>query len=339
MTAQSFAYEKKGNSAVIWRCFSRDTRAEIPAEIEGLPVNWIAPYAFSAHMDERTLQKGIQDGRILIYVPEALRLDDSLPPALCGSQVEAVRFPDTVAHVGRYCFYNCDNLQELEYHGALADWGSGSFTGCHKIKKLRVGIPENGITYLKMVLEELREELLVEYIPDRWNALEPSERTDDGYASLIFPEFYEEGIENTPARILEERMHGTGMHYRYCFYSKVFDFRQYDSLFSYAVTQESVETMAELAMGRLRHPYSLEGMAREQYTDYIKEHAVRTAELLLKRKDTAGIRWLLGVTGQDQKLMDYITERASALHDVESLSYLMEHRRAGERPARRRREL
>ena len=33
---QTFAYEKKGNSAVIRRCFSRDTKAVIPEEIDGL---------------------------------------------------------------------------------------------------------------------------------------------------------------------------------------------------------------------------------------------------------------------------------------------------------------
>ena len=49
---QAFAYERKGNSAVIRRCFSRDTKATVPGMIDGLPVTELAPYAFSAHMDQ-----------------------------------------------------------------------------------------------------------------------------------------------------------------------------------------------------------------------------------------------------------------------------------------------
>ena len=38
LTAQSFAYEIKGDSAVILRCFSRDGRVEIPKQIGGYSV-------------------------------------------------------------------------------------------------------------------------------------------------------------------------------------------------------------------------------------------------------------------------------------------------------------
>ena len=40
---QAFAYERKGNSAVIRRCFSRDTKAAVPGMIDGLPVTELAP--------------------------------------------------------------------------------------------------------------------------------------------------------------------------------------------------------------------------------------------------------------------------------------------------------
>lgn len=370
MTAQSFAYEKKGNSAVIWRCFSHDTRAEVPQEIAGFPVTEIAPYAFSAHMDERALEKGIQERRIRIYVPEALHQvgeeygaqnqNRMLPPTLCGNRIEEVVFPTGIVRVGKYCFYNCENLHELEFYAKLADWGSGAFTGCHKIRKLRAYIPENGISSLKPVLEELREELSVEYIPEQVcgrndfafddperslhggmtggpDAPEHPQISADQYAYLVFPEFYEEGIENTPARILEEKVHGTGVHFRNCFYNKIFDFRQYDSLFQYAVTQESPQTMAELAMGRLRHPYSLSEAAAEQYLKYVRENGTVLAEMLLTDRDMDGIRWLFDAVGQNVTLTDYVTKRASELKFAEALGYLMEHQRKEEGPVRRRR--
>jgi hypothetical protein len=164
MMTQSFAYERKENSAVIWRCFSYDRTAEVPEEIEGLKVTAIAPYAFSAHMDEKQLEKGIREGKIHVYIPEALRMEGNLPPALCGSNVTEISFPSGVTQIGRYCFYNCDNLHKLTFSGTLGDWGSGVFTGCHKIRHLSVRISRSGVSYLKSVLDELPEELRVEYL-------------------------------------------------------------------------------------------------------------------------------------------------------------------------------
>ena len=94
---QKFAYEIVKNGAVIWRCFSRTSSAVIPSELEGYPVVAIAPYAFSAHMDEKLL-----NGKIYTSEEEL--------PALCGNQLEEVMIPATVARAGRYCFYNCKNL-------------------------------------------------------------------------------------------------------------------------------------------------------------------------------------------------------------------------------------
>lgn len=52
---------------------------------------------------------------------------------------------------------------------------------------------------------ELREEQYVNY------------HSKQGEARLVFPEFFEEAVENTPARILETHTHGSGMWYRNCF--------------------------------------------------------------------------------------------------------------------------
>ena len=71
---QAFAYERKGNSAVIRRCFSRDTKAAVPGMIDGLPVTELAPYAFSAHMDQQLLEQELVAGRLQLgrsmLVPE-----------------------------------------------------------------------------------------------------------------------------------------------------------------------------------------------------------------------------------------------------------------------------
>ena len=144
---QAFAYERKGNSAVIRRCFSRDTKAAVPGMIDGLPVTELAPYAFSAHLDQQMFEQELAAGKLQLgrsmLVPEEdevltshqryQRLCQAQIPALCGEQLEELELPESIVRVGRYCLYNCDHLRKLTFTGQLADWGTGVFTGCHHI--------------------------------------------------------------------------------------------------------------------------------------------------------------------------------------------------------------
>ena len=57
------AYEIKKEEAVIWRCYDYGTEVELPEQIEGRPVTELAPYAFSAHMEEGALERDIRQGR------------------------------------------------------------------------------------------------------------------------------------------------------------------------------------------------------------------------------------------------------------------------------------
>ena len=164
VTGQSFAYEIRENSAVIRRCFSRDTRAEIPEYLEGYRVTEIAPYAFSAHLQEQELKEGIRTGAIRIHLAPFFETEDyEKLPVLSGNRLEEILLPPSVKRVGRYCFYNCGDLRRIEFHGGLSDWGSGVFTGCHHVEQLLVHTDREGKSYLKDVLDELREELEVLY--------------------------------------------------------------------------------------------------------------------------------------------------------------------------------
>lgn len=300
--AQSFAYEIRENSAVILRCFSHDAKAEIPEALGGYPVTELGPYAFSAHFDEKKLREALRDGRAELYVPPMLRNERSCgaepAPALCGDRLEEIVLPETVQRVGRYCFYNCGRLRRVEFYGALSDWGSGVFTGCHHVRSLRVYPDENGQSHLKDVLDELHEELEAEYMIQEESAgaapgEEPGQR-EKGLrpVPLIFPEFYEEGVENTPARILETHVHGSGILYRNCFQGRKFDFAQYDVLFPYARAQESGELTARMALSRLRFPFGLTRRAGQQYEAYVKEHAREIGIWLLKQRDLESLRFL-----------------------------------------------
>lgn len=345
-TAQGFAYERKGNSAVIWRCFSHDRNAVIPAELDGYPVTELAPYAFSAHMDQAAFEKARKMGKLQFYVPKILYgqseaetqqqengIPSELGPVLCGDALEELVLPPSIRRVGRYCFYNCSNLRSLSFWSSLEDWGSGVFTGSHKISQMCVHVIPEQPSSLKQVLDEIYEVLYTRYVLENSSDI----------ASLVFPEYYVEGVENTPARILEEHIHGTGMKYRNCFKGKEFDFRQYDSLFAHAVVQEPEKVVGKLAVGRLRYPYQLLQEAKEQYMNYVQEHAGEIADWMLEEQDMDAFRWLLTVIQKSEAVIARMTETAARLHNAESASLLMEACRSkegsGEKRKRQRLEL
>ena len=80
---------------------------------------------------------------------------------------------------------------------------------------------------------------------------------------LVFPEHYEEAVENTPARILFTQHHGSGNNYRQCFYNKEADFRKYDSLFYSARAQDKTDVITDLVFSRLMYPAGLTEEARK----------------------------------------------------------------------------
>ena len=106
-----------------------------------------------------------------------------------------------------------------------------------------------------------------------------SGRTDPA-AYLVFPEHYEEAVENTPARILFTQHHGSGNNYRQCFYGKEIDYRKYDDLFSVAKAQDEAGVLSDLIFGRLMYPAGLTEYAEKMYETYIREHGAKTAAYL-----------------------------------------------------------
>ncbi|MCC8050861.1 MAG: leucine-rich repeat domain-containing protein [Clostridiales bacterium] len=345
----SFAYEKKEDGAVILRCFSRDGIVRIPERIDGLPVRELGAYAFSAHMDPAALS-GVRYACDTADAGEDSQRDaDHLSDldALCGDRLEEITLPQTITRVGRYCFYNCGHLRRLEFSGSLKDWESGVFTGCHRVRELCVHADPEEETGLKQVLDELPEELCVEFYYQNKQAV------------LTFPEFYEEGVENTPARILETHVHGTGIRYRNCFQGKRFDFTLYDSLFPYARAQEDSRLLAELVLGRLRFPYHLGEPEQNHYDTYVRENVRSFGCYFLDQKDPGGLQWFLerfaacrasrpasfaetmmrpdAQPGESDSLLDFLSGYAARHGDALSQSRLMEFRHRNEaKPARRR---
>lgn len=148
---------------------------------------------------------------------------------------------------------------------------------------------------------------------------------------LIFPEYYENSKENTPARITVRDMQGSGYMYRNCFANTMFQIKRYDSLFAYAEALEPEETVCELALCRLETPTDLSPEAREKYVAYLKLHAPKLTELLIRHyeNDEISMDTLRGIASDDFVTEDYLakmTDTAVKLKKPDILSVLMDVR-------------
>ena len=242
----------------------------------------------------------------------------------CGHCCKRVFLPKELKKIGRYGFYNCRNLTELSFYSNFSDIGTGAFTGCHQIHRLEITMDRED-TCLKEILSEVGEELLVRIkgIMD---------------AMLMFPEYYEEGVENTPARILMTQIHGSGLYYRNCFQGKKFNFAEYDKRFEMACAQESPAFLTDLVYGRLAFPEGLTPNAKLEYETYLQSHELEMALSFIKNNREEELEWLLQTypLGKDKKEeFRCLTDAASAQNNPSVTGLLMEYQRV-HFPAKRR---
>lgn len=305
----------------VLQCRGMDSMAVIPDKIEDGLVTEFSPYLFSQHGSyEEECQDCFwwsdTDGRI--NERQALSLS-----VLKGGCLDEIHLPSSLKKVGAYGFYNCEKLRKLEVYSHTLDWGTGVFTGCSGIKELIVHVDENQKSCLKEILNELRQTLSVTYLGEE-------------EARLIFSEFFEEAVENTPARILVTNTHGCGKQYRNAFVSTQFQFGEYDSLFPHVQIQETEELAASVALGRLLYPCQLSMKHQKMYEDYLNEHAVTAACLAVKCQDMDGLQWLMNHLAFDSAQMEKVIQAAGSSGRAGMVSYLMDEKKKKGNVKRRR---
>lgn len=291
----------------ILECRSLDSLAAVPEEIAGLPVTELAPYVFSAHEDYDAAVRGEtfwwpreEDGQEL--------------PVLNGNRLEELHLPSSLKKVGAYAFYNCENIKKMELYSTTLDWGAGVFTGCSGVEELVIHVDENRKSCMKEILAELRQTLSVIYL----GAQE---------ARLIFSEFFEEAVENTPARILVTNTHGCGQKYRNAFVNTQFQFLEYDSLFPHVRVQEPEDLVCRLALGRMRYPYHLSEKYRQMYQTYLEEHSLAAAYGAVRTQDMEQLRWLMEHIAYQGEQIACVIREAGRQGNESAASYLMDQQR------------
>ena len=285
----TFDYKIENEKVCISACYVSGTSVEIPETIEGYPVTEVASYTFSASQTA--------DGRI------------------GGQRLEEVILPKTVTRVGRYAFYNCKQLRRIEFWNGLVDLGAGAFTGCHSVREIGLHFEGSKKSRLREFLLELPEEQMVELF------------YEDGYAKVLFPEFYEENIENTPARNLSVDTHGSGMLYRNCIVAKEIDFKMYDEKLQRAIGPSFEQTLFRLSFQRLLVPYQLTEVSKKRYVEYLKGHLKAAAEWAVSQKLTTEMFLLEELCVDTADEMEWLIAAASRCKDVVVYSHLMDRKR------------
>lgn len=313
----------------IVRCFGTDPEIVIPEVIDGRTVKRMAPYAFSARKDH-------EDEDVLVFSTEEAGIFRDMEQLLAGDVVEKVMLPDTMEELGRYIFYSCRNLKALCFSDRLNNIGSGAFTGCRNLSALYVRLLDGNRSCVPEILGDLWQRIDVtfyrsgkygdnKYEDGKYVKGKDGEREQIS-ARLVFPEHYEEAVENTPARILFTQHHGSGNNYRQCFYNKEIDFRKYDSLFYSARAQDKTDVITELVFSRLMYPKGLTEEARKAYEDYIRKHAVQTAEHLIDTEDMAALKEFAERSLWTAETLSGAVGYAASQGKRESMAFLMDEK-------------
>ncbi len=235
-------------------------------------------FIYTRIKDEIRIDK-IENPEAVIYVPEQFEdcpVTELGSYVLAHSAVEEIHLPPYVRKIGAYGFYECEQLKRIYCYSRVLDLGAGLFAGVPAVEYLDITEFPGERSCLKEMLAELRQTLRVQLHQMSAAASEAAE------ARLIFPEYYEDSVENTPARIVSIETHGCGHRYRYCFAGRVFQYRGYDELFPHVQVQEQEELVTELALGRLMYPRELAEKFREHYLNYVREHWKTAGKLLIQ---------------------------------------------------------
>lgn len=255
-------------------------------------------------------------------IPETL---SGLPVTELGEKVfaqtgvEEVFLPKTLRRLGRYCFYGCENLSHIHFYGGPLETGGGFLAACGRLRELTVHMDPSERSALRDFVTEANGRLLVHYL------LPGPDGEEHEAARLLFPVYYDEAVENTPARITVSNIHGTGQKYRYCFEDKRVRFDKYDRLFVYETAEESVTAAAEIAVSRLMYPHGLWAEARSAYGDFLKEHRMEVFLDSLGKMEV--FKWLMahGPDGEPGSLADGLTRE-----ETETLLLEASRRKMGE---------
>ncbi len=303
-------YRLKANQAVILSCTGTSGYIKLPDLIEDIPVTEVGPYSFSSP-EALSGKKSYKEEDIKEYHYQGLDVPFTTMEVLYGKKIKEIFLPAEITRIDEYAFYNCTELETIHLGNGNIDFGNGAFMNCDNLKNLHFRTIPEADTGLFGFLRELQGELKVSF------------EKDGKRAEFIFPEYYEESVENTPARVFHYLIHGAGYRYRQCLKAGILEIPEYDALFSAPEIQTEEDTALSIALCRLRYPYGLSGANRLKYISYLKNHGKKTIKRYILDNDAKGLITLKAEGILTIDLMDYAIKRAIKYKQPECMGVLL----------------
>lgn len=303
---EAIEYLEKDDGIFVCRCYGEGAHLSLPERIGNKPVTALADHVFAREPSFalRGISKKMAlatDGTSFIPAQEDDGIRNDTEPSLTGKamaadSIERIELPCTLRRIGNYAFYGCRNLKTVTMGAALEELGGGAFVASNHVREL-IFVTETEqpfVPAIRHVLSEISYEVEVCVLDSRGKEL----------YRLHFPEYYEDAVENTPARIFEMKFEGTGYKYRQCFKDGQPDLTRYDALFYEASVQEFPPTVFQMCCDRLLWPVQLEAGPKEYYLQYLKKNIRRFAAWCMQ--DGAGKEPVSGP--EAMQIMQYLCD-------------------------------
>lgn len=300
-------YTSVAGGAALLSCEGSGSSVFLPEQVGGFVLREIGAYAFSAPgAAAEHLPAGAE-----IYSAEVGTSSGEGREFLGGASLREVILPHGIRSIGEYAFYNCTGLARLSFAEGATTVGNGAFMNCGALRNLVFSASADAPTCLPGILSEVSHEVRVTFL------------CGDQSSVWIFPDYFEESVENSPAHIFEHFFHGAGYRYRQCFQGDRLDAESYDKQFPMARVEAEPETALRIALERLRRPFRLSEESRGRYLAHLKEFAVEAAELLIRDDDPEGLAFLAANDVLNRQSIGAALEAAARAGRADCLSVLL----------------
>ena len=329
--SELFEFLPGEDGIIVVRCYGENDRIVIPDRIGGQPVKEAADHIFAAQRSRKYKKEELhlsQSGN-WGYDSGASPGSSLELPEQCTGLLE-IRFGRFLRRVGSYAFYGCRKLERIVFPDTLSRLDSGIFTACNHLREIvfyaaqpetppqqeRSQQPETP-KCLRNIVNEMDHEITVSVC----------DSAGKEWVRLLYPGYYEDSIENTPARIIEVKYEGTGYKYRQSFRGNEIDYEMYDSWFYLAKVQEDIRTSMTIALNRLLFPHQLQRQAKESYLDFLRERYEACADHVLHdSQETDLIRMLIKNRYFTETTLAFWIGKSAALRHPQAVGMLMEER-------------
>ena len=313
LTNWRLVVRREEGGVTILRAVTCDENAVLPDEIFGLPVT---------RLSDRALAHGAKPAP----GEEVRVLGGTENEDWDNRNIRSLSLPRSLESVGDYAFMNLKSMETLRLYDAVQSIGSASFMNCRLFSRLELTRMSHGQgPALAAIVGSLPQELDATV----YNA--------DGSAyRLIFPEYFENYTENSPAHHFELKIVGGGYAYHGVFRAKKLYLPEYDALWRDYIAAEHDDLSAlRLAYYRLRYPAELSDRAREQYAVFLRQNMREALSLAMGEKDAHGLRLLLSLGELDAPTLAAAMDESRTLRFTEATALLLEQRRGRAEAGRR----